>query len=333
MYFGFESGMRTTSLGVLGLLVLALFLCAGCVASKPGYAYERVERTRRAVGKAETFQWVERIRPYALMSELAYQSDKVVCTRLARQVKFRHYLESAGWQLLTNRNDPTVADENSPGLHFYIWENRSLPQPQIVIAFRGTESKDCLDWKANTRWMRPCSRRHDQYEQARQYVFEYLRNRPASTDTNVLIVTTGHSLGAGLAQTVFYSSFAEPSGCQVTECYAFNPSPVTGALQFGTRGERQSARTSRNQTQAAMAGDKVKGESCLGHFDFGIVRIYEQGEILAYPRSWLRLVWPLHPLLTELKFNFKTRGNVVGQHAMSDLAESLYQIDQPAQLE
>jgi hypothetical protein len=316
--------MKSLTRLVICFFLPVLLLASGCVSSKPGYARERVERTRRHLGKVETCQRVGRIRPYALMSELAYQGDRITGERRARQDDFRRHLESAGWRLLTNRTDSSFTNENSPGLHFYVWENRSLPKPHLVVAFRGTEFKDSLDWRANARWLLPFSRRQDQYEQARQDVFEYLQRQLSPPDTNVVIVTTGHSLGAGLAQSIFYSSYSRVPGSRVTQCYAFDPSPVTGALQLGTGEQRKAARDARQQTQARLAGDKVKGEPSLAHFDFGIVRVYEGGEILAYPRSLLRQFWPLHPLIAELRFDFTDRGHAVGQHAMSVLAESLY---------
>jgi hypothetical protein len=325
---------------VLGLFLPTLLLFTGCASSRPGYAYEHVENIRRDVGKVEAAQWAEKVRPYAAMSELAYQGvppnlKPAAELKLAqnnevrhvRQVILREELKLAGWQLL-NHCDDTTTNENSEGLHFYIWKNQSLPQPRLVVAFRGTESWDWSDWRSNFRWLLPFFRSNDQYNQARKLVFEYLQTNTLASDTNLMIITTGHSLGAGLAQAIFYTSYA-PDAQPVTQCYAFDPSPVTGALQLGTFAQRSVARAARNQMQAAMAGDKVKGESSIAHYNFGIARVYERGEILAIARYATAQFFPLFPVVSEVRFNFEHSGGLVGQHSMSNLAWSLYKYDLP----
>lgn len=311
-----------TILGTVGSLGVT-----GCTTPRRALAMERVEHSKRRLNAEETSRWVSTVLPYAYMSELAYQSNRFNRfngERARRQGVLNNELAMAGWLRMTNRTDPSFLDPESPGLHFDVWENWTLPQPQVVVAFRGTEANDRLDWAANSRWALPFHRKHDQYEQSRQAVFEILGRMQIAARSNVLLITTGHSLGAGLSQGLFYSSYLPESPYRATQCYAFDPSPVTGALQYGTRQQRVAARAARNATQKRMAGDRIPGQSCLLHHQFGIVRAYEHGEVLHFLRWPLRQVFPLHPLITELRLNFEERGNPLNQHSMSGLAWDLY---------
>lgn len=310
---------RRISLGIT--LLASLTVCVGCVAQSAQTARERVGRTRRVMSQSGTTVWVEKIRDYALMSELAYRGTNIVGERWTNQLAFNNALARSGWVEVTDRADPTYTNQNSPGLHFDVWENSTTSPARIAVAFRGTESTDRLDWRANSRWALPLTRKGDQYDQAIEYVFPILEKAIARLGTNVQVVTTGHSLGGGLAQCIFYSSYAQTNpAVRVQLCYAFDSSPVTSALQFGDRTQRKTALVARNLAEAAATAKKPERGSSVGCCDFGIVRIYEHGEILSYPRSILRQAWPLASFITELRFNFRHEGSSIAQHAMAQLA-------------
>ena len=89
------------------------------------------------------------------------------------------------------------------------------------------------DWRANLRWFLPGQR--DEYTDVVQTfapAFDLeLKRRSQSMDavrlSKLVLYSTGHSLGGGLAQQFAYSV---PLDCvkRVKQVYAFDPSPVTG---------------------------------------------------------------------------------------------------------
>jgi pimeloyl-ACP methyl ester carboxylesterase len=88
---------------------------------------------------------------------------------------------------------------------------------------------------------------------------------PAARWTQLAIVSTGHSLGGGLAQQFAYSLPLD-SVKHVKQVYAFDPSPVTGFYSV----------------QKRLRDENKK--------DLLIDRIYERGEILAIVRSLTSLI-------------------------------------------
>lgn len=138
---------------------------------------------------------------------------------------------------------------------------------QVVVAFGGTAASSMDDWKANFRWVLSLFDPKDQYTvltdsfipafaeeylwQARQPGWEWLKD--------ARIVSTGHSLGGGLAQRFAYSLHATSGIPTVNAVFAFDPSPVSG---------KRSSPDFENQAKGLT-----------------IYRIYNRGEILASARS------------------------------------------------
>ena len=79
----------------------------------------------------------------------------------------------------------------------------------------------------------------------------------------------------------------------------------------------------RNEVEKKMTRHMKSDQSSVICCDFGIARIFEQGEILAYPRTILRQFWSLSPFISELHFNFTREGGAVTQHSMYALASSM----------
>lgn len=138
---------------------------------------------------------------------------------------------------------------------------------QVVVAFGGTAASSMDDWKANFRWVLSLFDPKDQYTvltdsfipafaaeylwQAGQPGWEWLKDAQ--------IVSTGHSLGGGLAQRFAYSLQATSGIPTVKAVFAFDPSPVSG------------------KRSSPDFEDQAKGLT--------IYRIYNRGEILASLRS------------------------------------------------
>ncbi|MEA2986096.1 MAG: hypothetical protein QOD94_2350 [Alphaproteobacteria bacterium] len=172
-----------------------------------------------------------------------------------------------------------------PGIGYQVWRRNDCKE--IVIAFRGTEFERLDDWMSNLHWItRPLPIR-DQYQQVRDNIEDIVnraKQRCAGTPT---IVAVGHSLGGGLAQ---QASYADK---RIRYVYAFDPSFVTGYSD------------TLEQSRANSKGHKID-------------RVYEHGEILAYPRFVLRHFAPpraCDPQIRTVRFNVLT-GFTFVQHDM-----------------
>lgn len=147
---------------------------------------------------------------------------------------------------------------------FKVWKNKVSPdndQVTIVIAFRGTDGGD--DFWSNFRWVtrfNPFA--WDQYDMARTLATSIESTVMKKYEgKKIRFVTTGHSLGGGLAQQAAYASSA------IKMVYAFDSTSVTGFYSVDS--------TIREESKNGMR----------------IYRINEAGEILAYLRFIMSLVF------------------------------------------
>lgn len=135
----------------------------------------------------------------------------------------------------TSGIDPSIGclDDRESGLFYetYVFEDSEGRYLEAVIAFRGTENVQgqvFSDWQANLAALFGFEPR--QYEKARLKLPDLLQTL-TTLNPQILIYTTGHSLGGGLAQQAGYLSR------NIKEVTTFNTSPVTNWTTLRLKGK------------------------------------------------------------------------------------------------
>ncbi|OYU98270.1 MAG: hypothetical protein CFE45_17120 [Burkholderiales bacterium PBB5] len=210
--------------------------------------------------------------------------------------------QTAGWKKLSDYPSahaedgvrlPVGGHHRGLRLSAYVMDLGADTPPLLAFAFRGTEFSSWMDWHTNLRWLLPG---RDQYDILADHVPLLLRDAKQRAQEALgrqvrqwQVVTTGHSLGGGLAQLMAYKSH------EVGAAIVFDSSPVTGHHQ-------------------CVGDDEV---NC----NVRIWRAYARGEVLSYVRAALRLTYPLSDNITEIEIG-NIRGNFLARHSMvSFLAE------------
>jgi hypothetical protein len=185
-----------------------------------------------------------------------------------------------------------------PGLGVQIWVRKGRVCEEAVIAFRGTDGGSADDWLSNLRWITRLLPLYDQYEQVQDHAPEFIQailDDPCFMPRRTRVLAVGHSLGGGLAQQAAYRDG------RIGHVFAFDPSFVTGYYDIHVPDRERNAR-----------GLKIE-------------RVYEHGEILAYPRFVLRHLAPLsacNPQIRTIRFNTLT-GSIFDQHKLQSLTTAL----------
>ena len=146
----------------------------------------------------------------------------------------------------------------------------------------------------------------DQYPRAVEYADEVIRyfnngEGKSALGKSLRFYTTGHSLGGGLAQHVLY---ARPK--EFLQAFAFDPSSVTGFVDVPHESQ-------------------IAGCSCVRSLgaEARIYRFYESYEVLTHLRFVHKLFFAPNHHIQEVRFGFSSSPNLVGQHSMAALADSL----------
>ena len=254
---------------------------SGCVSlnQKPSEVYLRQDGHRLKPWKSAADASAIHL-PFAWASVSAYlhdvdgkDIDVTACCPDPHEV-----MRFMGWELweelprVGRKSDPKKLTKletelKAAHLRVEVWSNKA--ENTVIVAFGGTAG--IKDITANARWVLPFLKL-DAYEVLTDsYVpafTEAYQDRATKEDGGWLrhakVISTGHSLGGGLAQRFAYSLAPEPDVPGVKEIYAFNSSPVIGKREVKNFAER------------------AKGMK--------IYRVYNRGEVLATVRSTLQWI-------------------------------------------
>lgn len=271
-------------------------------------------------GDARRISYAQASAPFAAMSELAYDRDPSDSEVLKQQSDLKKFLEAQGWAQVTSADCRPTTQAQELGLCYDVWHNSKLQPDVVAIAIRGTEFSDIQDWKSNLWWVTRffwCEANQYRRAPSEDEIGRIIKKYSQVGNGKAEIITTGHSLGGGLAQCIFY---AFPD--KVAQCYAFHPSPVTAFYDSHGRTDAADARTSYTEMLPLAAFPSHR-----------ILRLYEKGEILAFARGTMRMLYPVDEKILEVRFNFsderdeangKRRGRTsIEEHGITSFARKL----------
>lgn len=301
---------------------LAGSLLCGCaqlhLTQGPNQVIQRTEGADNYDRNQSAGPTAARVLPYALLAEQSYEpsvytghrmakrgcsaEDSVVCSPDDAK-RAAQWLDQ--WRYVWSCDGPTECNvrthgESQPsgGLGVQIWARKGAQCHEAVIAFRGTMQGNKGDWESNFHWILRAFPVYDQYDQVRDTIDDFVGHierdpcfRPGATQ----ITAVGHSLGGGLAQLAAYSDR------KIRRVYAFDPSMVTGYYSV----------------DPANRDDIVKG--------LRIERVFEHGEILAYPGYFMRQFIPLSPCdprVVSVRFDV-IHGSPIEQHSLTSFDNGL----------
>ncbi len=264
-------------------------------------------------------QWSKAVTPHAMLSLLTYHGEgngdvrpgpvaKVQSEMPANEDDLvddcRRRLANEGWRRIESFTGQK--ETVSAGLYFEVWE-KTGPSREVVFAFRGTDFKEWDDWRSNARWFRLLRKRNgegsDQYDTVhRECLRIHKRLRESSGGDKILFSTTGHSLGGGLAQHVFYSCLP-----QMDRAIVFDTSPVTGYRDLEKAQQLQFQRSVYRETFPS----------------YRILRIHEKGEVLEYVRNFTQSFFKLDNLIRAVEFRSVQRGNFIAKHSIAMLTSKI----------
>ena len=311
---------------------IVLFALAGCthlaVQDCPdgevlGKEEVRLRTSHYRVILASPADAAARVLPYALMSAFAYRLGEG-CKDAGNEIRVTDdranelldWLGKASGDSNKWKPEPSlgmkdvndagrVGCEDDTGLMFHVWQRKVEQQTYVAIAFRGTSGDN--DWVyANLWWFTRFFLKDNQLTRSEAFakaVIDHFDGQArANGEPPPRYVTTGHSLGGGLAQHVLY---AYPE--KIEQAIVFDPTSVTGFV--GVPKE--------SRAQACACDPRATPEARF-------IRAYQTHEILVNLRVFHKLAFAPERHIHELRFPFKTSWNPVAKHSMQDFATNLY---------
>lgn len=197
---------------------------------------------------------------------------------------------------------------------FHVWQRRAGNQTFVTVAFRGTSGDG--DWiNANLWWFTRFFASDNQYTRARTHMQEIIKTfderAAAKGEAKPRFVTTGHSLGGGLAQHMLY---AFPN--RVEQAIVFDPTAVTAFADVDR--DRQVAACSCTTADLNELGVDHGAEA-------RILRVYETDEILVNLRFFHKIFFEPERHVQEVRFPINESRNAVTKHSMQTFADELYE--------
>lgn len=244
---------------------------------------------------------------FAWLVAAAYGKTPAAAKRRAKTAEAEEHvdpevpLRAAGWKQWKGFPSGDLQRQiEETHLRVEVWEKTREDQPSILaVTSGGTVFNNQKDWWSNFRWFLPTHR--DAYSDvvhsfAPAFVEEFIKTGHAAS---IELVSTGHSLGGGLAQQFAYAHCLTDQVPRVSKVYAFDPSPVTGFF-----------RVKRSVRNVNRKGLKIQ-------------RIFERGEILAIVRSMTSVLWKpsAHaPVIRGVRYFLFFAWNPIVGHSMTRLA-------------
>lgn len=226
------------------------------------------------------------VRPYATedcefawLAASAYGKTPAAQKRRVRTADVEEHIDpevplhAAGWQQWDHFPDEALHRKiEKTHLRVEVWQKQREDGTLVVaVTFGGTVFNNDKDWRANLRWFLPGGQRDEYTDVVRTFapafMDEFVNRLSGRAMQSIELISTGHSLGGGLAQQFAYAHCLDARVPRVTKVYAFDSSPVTGFFSV--------QRAVRNVNRMTLDID----------------RIYERGEILAILRSILSVLW------------------------------------------
>jgi pimeloyl-ACP methyl ester carboxylesterase len=300
--------------------------------NEPGTARVRTSHYRAVL--ADRSAVAGRVLPYALMSAYAYRLGPG-CADPGNEQKLgeaaQHELEAniaattggaGSWRPVAEQSIHDEAGhsecEDDEGLAYHVWERTLDGRKLVVLAFRGTSGKG--DWKyGNLWWFSRFVFRDNQYTRARAHAEAIIRHYDEEAARAKLksprFVTTGHSLGGGLAQHVLY---AFPD--RIEQAIVFDPSSVTGYVDVD------------HEHHVLACGCEIpalRAEGIVIEPEPRILRVYQTYEILTDLRIFHKIFFEPERHVMEVRIPFEAPIEQVKRHSMKDLADNLFDAAKP----